>query len=265
MRKPVLTLTFIIGLGLASWYAIANDSFTRHTAAPEDGGERLVIAGTEGVAEPSDEEKEALKEVQALFAHVTSGAPFYMESRVEYRSPVDTTQLSFPYSYYRYGAELYVKNAEQLSINTPAYYTVADYQLKRLVVMPSRQLQAPALIPANLLGKNLKSEGYTIERSAGEGLVTIRILNPTHLTCKEMTLVFNPDTRVPVSLLYRLTDGDHPEAAYDKTMLLRITHWEQAEAAVKAHALPAAIQLQDGQPLPGAAFRGFEILNLLNK
>lgn len=266
MRKNILTLAFITLLGLASWYAIASDTFKKGAIVSGDAEERLVIATTEGAPELSDEEAEILKEVQSVFAQITSGAPFYLDSRVEYHNPADTTTLSFPYSYFRSGGALYLKNAEQLSINTPDYYTVADYGLKRLVVMPPRQVETPSLLPLDLLGKNLKSEGYTIERTTtGEGLVTVRILNPTHVTCKEIAIVFHPDTKVPVSLFYRLTDTDHPEAEGDKTMLLRIAKWELDVEAVKKRALPNAIQLQDGQPVPGAAFRGFEVLNLLNK
>lgn len=267
MRKPLLITVLIVAVVASSWYAFANDrKVPRNTKAELlDEATLTLVDENAPLPEMNDDDKKILSELEHLFAKATEQS-FYMEGNLSVKDPSDSAgNASGDFSFYRKGQLLWYKNADQEMVNTQEYYAVADHSVKRVVVTPSKNMEETSPMPLNVIGKNLLSEGYTIERTEKDGVSVIRLVNENHISCKEIRVEFDAATQHPSLFFYRFTNLDQPDdVAADKIMSIRIKAWENGKD-VQTRGLPDIVRHKENAFQPGQSLQGYEIIDLYTK
>ena len=270
MKRIIISTAIILCAITVSWLAFGrNEKFKKISKASVVNDAVLTIADSiQSDADLNDDEKKIIKELQDLFKDVSAGKPLHMEGDIRFTDPVDTSQKeqASDFIFHNDGAKIYYKNKAQEAINDRSFYTVADHELKRLVVMPPKSVEAMQVIPLSALSKNIKAEGYSIERSEQGGSAIIRLLCEQHITCKEVSVEFDAATGKLISLFYRFTDLDHPEDTdFDKTLNIKISNWEKDIEQIRKYPLPQLVQsTKDGQTIT-SALEDYQVINLINK
>lgn len=267
MKKPLLITLLIAAAITGSWYAIANDKKTPRSTKAQllDEATLTVVDENAPLPEMNDNDKKILAELEHVFAKAT-GQSFYMQGVLTVTDPSDPVNDSTgEFSFYRKGQTFWYKNAGQEMVNTQDYYVVADHAMKRVVVTPSKNMEEANPAPLNAIGKNLLSEGYTIEKIEKNGMTIIRLINENHINCKEIRVEFDAATMRPSLFFYRFTNLDAPDdPASDKTMSVRINAWENGDA-VPVRSLPDIVKHTNNQFQLGQSRQGYEIIDLYTK
>jgi hypothetical protein len=270
MKKMMIRAAIMAAIVTVSWFALANDKFTPgKKVSAIDEAELTLAVVEEDAPGMSDDEQKILKEMQDLFSGLYDGKPLYLDGVTEFSNPADTvaTIQTAQFGYYNNGGgSIQIKNGQQIAVNNASCYAVADHELKRIIVAPSKKIEPAQLVPVPLAGKNLRSEGYSISRTQDGDRITIRLLCENHITCKEIKVEFDANTRKPITLFSRYTDLDHPgETAFDKTMTVRFSTWETDPAKLGAYAQPVPVRVSGGEVAKAPGFESYDIVNLLNK
>jgi hypothetical protein len=265
--KKALILTLVIGLAASSWLALAREfRFSGPEKSTSLDDATLSIAGDNADApEASDEDKKVLAELRSIFEMVNGKETIYMEGTLEIKDPSDSSgAANAHFNYYKEGQMVWFKNPDQEMVNNADCYAVADHELKRIVAGPARTLEQVEMVPLPSMGKNLKAEGYSIEKNTEGEKVTIRLISENHISCKEIRVEFDEKTKRPFLFHYRFADPDHlEENSFDKTMSVKIGKWETGVEARRP--LPAIVQKGENRISAAKSFEAYEVIDLLNK
>lgn len=267
MRKLLKRIFFILCTVGASWLAIAHSDklpgIQKSTLADE--AFLTLRDENEAIPEQSDDEKKILAELQGVFSLFLTGTEFYLEGTVSLRDPLDSSQDYAPaaFTYYKKDDLIYYKNPEQEMVNTADFYTVVDHLSKRIVVAPSKSFQNTNALPLSVIGKNLKGEGYKMERIENEDVTTIRLLCETHVSCKEIKVEFETTSKKPRKLFYRFTNLDYPELeTFDRTLSITIDEWKMKVGNIGI--TPKVTSLKEGFTA-AKGYEGYDIIDLYTK
>jgi hypothetical protein len=266
MKKLIITVILIVCIA-AGWYAIAGEKERDSSRAELIDEATLTLADDNAeLPEMNDNDKKILAELEQVFAAAMQHS-FYMEGVLSVNDPSDTVSASGngDFVFYRKDQAVWFRNSSQEMINTKDYSAVADRAMKRIVVMPAKTLEETSAMPLTVIGKNLLSEGYKIEKIEKEGVEIISLVNEEHISCKEIRVEVDKASGHPVLFFYRFTNLDQPDDhASDKTMTIRIRKWENGDA-VSARDLPGMVEHVKKGFHAGKNFDDFEIIDLYTK
>ena len=181
------------------------------------------------------------------------------------KDPLDSSQNYAPssFTYFKKDELVYYKNPEQEMINTAEFYTVVDHLSKRIVVAPPKSFQKTDALPLSVIGKNLKGEGYKIERIDKDDVTTIRLLCETHVTCKEIKVDFETTSKKPRKLFYRFTNLDYPEIeTFDRTLSITINEWKMKVGNID---IAPKVASQKNGFTAAKGYEGYDIIDLYTK
>ena len=270
MKKIFLTLLATASIMAAGWFAFAT-GFTQKTQESDllNDATFTLVNTNESIADMDEDEKKILKELQELFAGVNdSGSSFIMQGIIDIADPADTLQLEnkTPFTFYKEGSIIFYEITDQQMVNTPTYYAVADRELKRIIVAPSKTIEAAQPISLSALGKNFKGEGYTIKKQLNGHQASIQLLCENHISCKEVKVTYDTTTQKPLYLFYRYTDLDHPEdKKYDKTVTIHIKEWQLGRDQIKNQSIPHIIHIDQDSIIAADGLEAYEIIDLYHK
>lgn len=267
--KKIIFLLVAIAMMAITWLAFANDKRILLTNRASEANEvKLKLEdGEEAAADFDDDEKAILKELQDLFKTFSSQKHFYLSGRIDMHTPADTTQskTSSQFDFSKKDELIYYQNDAQQSINTLKYFAVVDHVSKKIIVSPPKDVQEISPLSFSALSKNFKGDGYTIEKIVKEDRASIKLLCENHISCKEISVEFDPVTRRPSLIFYRFTDLDQPEnKEYDKTITIQINKWEAGTAEAQDYLIPQMISITTEGITGVKGFEDYDVINLLN-
>ena len=257
MRKT--THLFLMLLLIASsWMAAAHfnksKSMPDETKAPET-PEREPLSG---------DEQELLRLFTKVLEKLNSpDNAMQIEGRISIEDPANpqASAQAVPFRLYRDSSAFYYSNQGQLVINNKDYYLVMDSLLKRIVVAPPKKIEELETISFQQYLKNVRGEGYQVEKEESGHSSVIRLHNKAHISCKEIQLEYKTATLQPLRLCYRLTDLENPDERSDKKM-------EVMFDLIKSGAnqkSPKVIVFMEGAISPVKGLEEYELINLINQ
>lgn len=227
IRKSIIMLLFAILAGTIAMLAVANTPAIKNWL----GLKHDLATEEDDRAGKKDPVQEALlKEMSGLLSPFdTANISFYVGGLL---SAIDRTDSAhaltdLTYHYGKWGQELYVRMGETEMINGNGYYLFLDHKAKRLLLSPQKTLEQQSVLPIDQLYKYIRGEGFTVEKKSGPGKMnTIRIINPTHISLKGISLSYDSVSRQVKKIVIRQADiADHMNEHMEKWITLDINQW----------------------------------------
>lgn len=264
--KKLIILSGLIAIMALTWFA-----FAREYRVPEPKGsqtdEALLVLDNneERNSDFSDDEKAVLKELKNLLQLYSSKTSFYLSGTIQFNDPDDSSESGLSqFKFFKKDKLVYYKNEGQESLNTEKYYAVADRETKKIIVSLPKDAKEISPIPLSMLSKNLKKDGYSIEKVVEQNKATIKLICENHISCKEIRIEYDISTYKPSLFFYRFTDFNYPEdKARDKIMSIQISQWE-TDGKEKNYKVPELITIEQGIISSAKGFEDYEIMNQTN-
>lgn len=212
----------------------------------------------------SPEEEAKLRQLILVYAHMDSCRKLYTTGTMNTSDPSDSTgNMHSAFSFCRNENELYYQVGDAEMVALKDIYISISRSAKKIFVGPPRKVLPPFQFPADSLVQVWKSEHYSVEGDTSGAGATLRLLNPTHIACKEYRFEYNPVTMALKSQYMKLTSLADPfNDKLDKEVRIVVNRWQ--EGNIPDMLLRKEHYLKSGKNgwEPAGAYSGYTLIPL---
>ena len=167
------------------------------------------------------------------------------------------------YSYAKWGQELYVRMGETEMVNGRDQYLFIDHTAKKILLAPQKILSPQPGLPIDQLYKHIRSEGFTVEKKAEQGsMMNIRIINPTHISLKSISLSYDSVSREVKKIVIRQAEvADHMNEDKEKWITLDIRQWNDDPERNTYPAVDNFIEKHNGRWQSKVKYKDYELID----
>lgn len=260
-KKRMVTVLLVALLAFTS-IVLAN---TRNIRNWWDGSK---IVGSKSDTAQSDETPDPLQ--QELLKELSSWMKAFDSTNVKYHvqgflTAVDKTDtahalIDIPYQYMKDGDKFYLRNGQTETVNTADVFVMVDHEARRMVLTKSRKA-GPVELPGGNMLTFLKDEKYTLHKENKQGRTAISMVNPHHVSIKELTVQFDSTAMAVKQIYFRQADiADPLNTDLDKWVRMDIRHWDDHPDAGPMIQVKKFVRKDKEQWVTTPAFKDYELM-----
>lgn len=187
---------------------------------------------------------------------------YTIEGSIRVRDLKDSTNnMESRYLYTRSGNNMYYMLGQNEMVSLQAFYLSVSHDTKELFLSAPKQVENPMSSPVDMEVKRMGQEGFQITRSSENGLVTITMSNPSHITMRYYSLTYD-STGWMTKTDMRMADELYPaDKSKDKLITISVKKFEPLKAREDLLKPEHYLRQQGDEMIPVAALKDYELIN----
>ena len=194
----------------------------------------------------------------------SSNISYYLNGSLTAIDRIDSANAlkDVPYIMCKNGQQFYLRIGQTETINNESNYLFIDHAVKKMLVGEARKIvQAPG-IPVNELYDYIKSEGFAFSKTVSNNrLSTITMLNPNHISYKELSVQYDSARKQVRKLFIRQAEVTDPmNADKEKWLTLNVKDWNDDPETAKYMGLQKFIQKKQDEWVSAHGYENYELI-----
>ncbi|SFM67600.1 hypothetical protein SAMN05428949_0398 [Chitinophaga sp. YR627] len=171
-----------------------------------------------------------------------------------------TNNLVTDFEYTRQGTLGYYKMGDNETLSARDVYLVVVHSAKKIFLSEPVKMENPMKVQLPKESELLEEEGYKVSRSVKDSLIEISLVNSTHATCREYSILFDGSGGIH-HVRMRLADANAmSNSAKDKKIEINIDNWQVGVVRQELLRTDRYISAKNGEPKPVGALQDYEII-----
>ena len=259
--KKMRLLLFVMVPLIIGAIAAANTAGIKKWWAPQP------QAGNTSTGNEKDPQQQALmNELMAwLKPFDTTNTSYFLNGLLTAVDKTDSANAmnDVTYTVCKYGNRFYLRIGQTETINNDEHYFFIDHAAQKMLVGKVREVvQSPGL-PVNQLFDYINSEGYQFTKTTSNSrLSTITMLNPEHISYKELSVQYDSVAKQVKKIFMRQADVTDPmNLDKEKWITLVIKDWNDNPDATQYLDLQKFIRKKNDEWVSAPAYQDYELIN----
>ena len=221
---------------------------------------QLVRAGT-SENKSRKKEKAILRELIQVMQGLDSLTTLSFKGSISVNDLADSTNNAITdFEYTRQGVLGYYKMGDNETLSAKDAYLVIVHDARKIFLSEPVKMENPMKMQLPKESELLEEEGYKVSRSEKDSLIEIALVNNTHASCREYSILF--DGRGAIHhVRMRLSDVNAmSNPAKDKQIEINIASWQAGVVRRDLLRTDRYISVKNGVAEPVRALQDYEII-----
>ncbi|WP_205509786.1 hypothetical protein [Longitalea arenae] len=260
--RKIYLLFFVSALTVMVVIAVANTSNVKKWWFKLPGSENKVADSKQ----PDPAQVAMMNELMAwLKPFDSTNTSYYLNGSLTAIDRTDSAHAmnDVAYTVCKNGEQFYLRIGLTETVNSENNYLFVDHAIKKMLISKAKKaFQAPGL-PVNELYEYINSEGFTFSKeSSNNRYSTITLLNPNHISCKELTVQYDSVVKHVKKIFIRQAEVTDPmNVDKEKWITLAVKDWNDDPEAGKYLGLHKFVQKKNDEWRAAPGFIDYELIN----
>jgi len=228
MKKRTVIFVFLMASLVITSVVLANSKPLKRWWYREQAMEQPPVLSQEQIIE-DPAQRSLLQELSGwMQPFEASNATYYFEASLTAIDLTDTAHalINIPYTYLKQGDQFYLRNGKTETINTKEHCLQIDHEAQRMVLTGNKLSGQSSVSPISDGYKRLKEDGYAISKKVAGRMVSISLVSPRHIACREFIAQYDSASKSLKKVYFRQPDLSAPlDTTLDKTVSMTIHKW----------------------------------------